>query len=142
MSPAGKTFFTDLTPIKVRELYNATEPTQEKVADLVLKTFEEEDLSPIQMAMVNNLYCYVREMDKETLQRFLVWVTGSPAMPSELNIMFITPRGLAAAPVARTCGNLLELSEDYDSYHDSYQDFKRQILNVINSEEAMRMSIL
>ena len=40
MSPAGKTFLTDLTPIKVRELYSATETTQEKVADLVLKTFE------------------------------------------------------------------------------------------------------
>ena len=88
--------------------------------------------------MMNHLYCLVREMDKETLQRFLVWETGSTAMPSELNIMFNTSRGFAAAPVARTYGNLLEFSEDYDSY----QDFKRQMFNVINSEEAMRMSIL
>ena len=138
MTRDGQKFFTDLTPNKIRELYSANEPSQEKVATLVLKTFEEEDLTPIQMAMVNHLYCLVLEMDIDTLHRFLVWVTGSPAMPGELNIMFNTSRGFAAAPVARTCGNLLELSEDYDSY----QDFKRQMINVINSEDAMRMSIL
>ena len=72
-------------------------------------------------------------MDLDTRRRIFVW-----AVPRELNSMLNTSRGVAAAPVARTCGNLLELSEDYDSY----QDFKRQMINIINSEDAMRMSIL
>ena len=52
-------FFTDLTPNKIRELYSANEPSQEKVANVVLKTFEGEDLTPIQMAMINHLYCRI-----------------------------------------------------------------------------------
>ena len=66
-------------------------------------------------------------MYSETLDTFLVWLTGSPAMSNELHIMFNASQGFAAAPVARTCGYLLDFSEDYGPY----QEFKRQMLNVI-----------
>ena len=59
MTEDGQNIFIDLTPNRIRELYSAIEPSQEKVANVVLKTFEEEDLTPIQMAMINHFYCRI-----------------------------------------------------------------------------------
>ena len=65
MTEDGQTFFTDLTPNKIRELYSAHDPSQEKVANLVLKTVKEENLQPTQMAMVNHLYCRISTLEKK-----------------------------------------------------------------------------
>ena len=61
------------------------------------------------------------------LSKFLVWTAGAPTMPSEFKLTFNVSEGLARAPVAHTCGNVLELSTDYKRY----DEFKRECTNVL-----------
>lgn len=60
------------------------------------------------------------------------------SMPSEFNTTFNSDFGLMRAPVARTCGNVLEPSEEYDRY----QEFNRELLNAICFWNAIEMTIL
>ena len=136
-STAGKRFLGTLTPAGVRSLYASFDATPEKVADLVEKVFEEEELNPLEYAIVNYLSSFIREMDVPMLHKILVWTKGSPTMPSKLKLTFNASEGLARAPVAHTCGNILELSTDYERY----EVFKREFTNVLNSVLAMNMSL-
>lgn len=138
ISNSGKKFFRCLNPMNIRHIFTELKATPEKVANLLENVFEEKDLSTSQVIVLNYLSNLVRSMDSYTLQKFLVWVTGSPSMPDELEISFNTSAGLMRAPIARTCGNLLELPEDYGTY----EEFKKELLHVINSVDAMEMHFL
>ena len=137
-SEEGRSFLRKLTPSSIRSLYASFDATPDKVADLIENIFEEEELNHLQCAMVNYLSSFVREMDMVMLNKFLVWTTGAPTMPSEFKLTFNASEGLARAPVAHTCGNILELSTDYERY----DEFKREFTNVLNSELAMNMSLV
>ena len=137
-SVSGKRFLRKLTPEGITTLYASFKATSDKVAALIERAFEEEDLSLLEQVMVNYLSNFVREMDDETLYKFLVWVTGSSTMPEEIKVAFNASSGLMRAPVAHTCGNILELSTDYNTY----QEFRREFMAVLNNETAMTMNLM
>ena len=135
-SVSGKRFLRKLTPEGVKTLYASFKTISDKVAALIERAFEEKDLSLLEQVMVNYVSNFVREMDDETL--FLVWVTGSSTMPEEIKVAFNASSRLMRAPVAHTCGNILELSTDYNTY----QEFRREFMAVLNNETAMTMNLM
>lgn len=60
---------------------------------------------------------FVRGLDKEMLQRFLRFTTGSNLVcVDKIMIMFTSAEGLGRRPIAHTCGATLEVPTNYSTY--------------------------
>ena len=86
-------------------------PTGQKVVD-VLNTGD----AALTQQQENTMYyltSFILTADHEELAKFLWFVTGSTVQPLKIDILFQTMHGAARRPIAHTCSNTLELSDNY-----------------------------
>ncbi|KAF3844212.1 hypothetical protein F7725_013553 [Dissostichus mawsoni] len=67
---------------------------------------------------------YIRELDEEKLARFLRFCTGSNLLTSgQIQVEFIAQSSFTRRPIGRTCGMILQLSDNDDSFPDFRSEF-------------------
>lgn len=75
---------------------------------------------------------FVRECNKESLERFLRFSTGADLITcSHIHIEFSSLTGIERRPIAHTCNNILELPLSYAK--ESFRVFKLELNNVLKS---------
>ncbi|CAG2200752.1 unnamed protein product [Mytilus edulis] len=129
-------FWSILTTSDLKTLYQNLNPTPQTVVDKLQR--DKEDLRPQEANTLYYLKDFVYSLNSDDLVLFLVFITGSDVLPrDDIIVTFNTRSGMLRVPVAHTCGNTLELSTTYETI----QDFKREFLLVLHSQEAFQMSM-
>ena len=128
----------------IHRLYDVLRPSPSKLIAILNPDPEEEMLRPVQYLHYIWLKDFIYCATNEVLEQFLQFVTGVPVLPMGhesqdkfIHVMFTSDRGLSLAPKAHTCGNVLELPCNWANL----QDFKRDLLCVVQSEEAYVMNL-
>ena len=126
----------NFNPEKFSDLFQALVPTTEKVVKKIIQ----DKWGPLTNDEEHMLYVVktsVREFNPDQLEKFLHFVTGSPTAPlNPIRVSFHAACGLTRAPSSSTCASVLYVSTSYDSLHE----FKRELCQVIESDEAYIMS--
>ncbi|XP_073449707.1 uncharacterized protein [Aquarana catesbeiana] len=101
--------------------YTELQPTCQKV----LKQLEFPiAMSPKENEVSKYLKKYIRELTKSNLCKFLRYCTGSDLnMPGIIYVQFEEMPSFSRRPIARTCGRVLHLSENYENYPDFRSEF-------------------
>ncbi|XP_053374168.1 uncharacterized protein LOC128546822 [Mercenaria mercenaria] len=123
-------FFDVLDTDGIRVEYDMSQPTTERVVQMIEDMFDRADFSREEKIITNYLSNIISDMSKKQLRQFLIWLTGSPCMPKKINITFNTSEGRSKLPVADTRRHMLKLSREYSSY----QDFERVLMDVVSNE--------
>lgn len=121
-------FQTDLhiTRSKLDEIYDKKLPTVKKL--LQLMKFPS-DMDFIQKTTANHLKRFVRSLNKQALEAFIRFCTGSNILGAEISIEFNKMSGFGRRPTARTCGCVLSIPVTYDSYTEMREEFN----NILSS---------
>ena len=92
----------------------------------VLSMFDEvQPFNTNQDRVFQYLKQYIGSLNREDLEQFLRFVTGScVCMPVKTQILFNTLSGAARRPIAHTCEPSLELSSTYGTYLEFAREFK------------------
>ena len=138
ISETSKVLLQSLNSGNVHRFYEQYGASPESVGQLVDDFYDGIDLRPLEAVVINHVSNAVREMNQRQVLRFLRWLTGTSAMPRKLDFSFNANSGITRAPVSHTCGNLLEISTQYETY----EDFKREFYLVIDSEEAFEFTLI
>ncbi|XP_046582796.1 uncharacterized protein LOC124290148 [Haliotis rubra] len=108
-------------------LYVSAKPNPRKVIKIL--SFPDE-MSPVQSATSGFLTKYIRELNSDDLSKFLRFCTGSDLLLTTGNgenkpifVRFNTLSGLSRRPVGHTCGQVLDVPEQYDSYIEFRAEF-------------------
>ncbi|CAG2225217.1 unnamed protein product [Mytilus edulis] len=129
-------FWSILTTSDLKTLYQNLNPTPQTVVDKLQR--DKEDLRPQEANTLYYLKDFVYSLNSDDLVLFLVFITGSDVLPrDDIIVTFNTRSGMLRVPVAHTFGNTIELSTTYETI----QDFKREFLLVLHSQEAFQMSM-
>ena len=108
-------------------MYSDLKPTPKKVLS-VLHFPTEMKSKEAEVAL--HLKRYIRELDEEKLGRFLRFCTGSNLLTSgQIQVEFIAQSSFTRRPIGRTCGMILQLSENYDSF----PDFRSELNSILPS---------
>ena len=117
----------DLGCSSLDSLYDRLIPNNRQVSKLLCFP---DDMSATQTSTANFLKKFVREMEPDLLARFLRFCTGSDVLLIDgvndyktISIRFTNVTGLAKNPVAHTCGQVLEIPEQYDSFLEFRSEF-------------------
>ncbi|KAL5020069.1 hypothetical protein ScPMuIL_002961 [Solemya velum] len=133
-----ESFWSQVTLDELDILYTFLKPSASKV------------LSKIRASRVGRLYHeearvfsylkdFVKSLETDRLELFLQFVTGHRTLPiSPIVVEFVDLSGVQRRPIAHTCGGVLELPSTYDNYGE----FQTEFLNILSSDEAMRMDLL
>lgn len=81
------------------------------------------DMNFIQQTTANHLKRLVRSFDKQSLEAFIRFCTGSNILGAELSIEFNKMSGFGRRPTARTCGCVLSIPTTYDSFTEMREEF-------------------
>ena len=112
-------------PDDIHALYDRKVPTTRKIVKLLQANPENVDENKV----FGYLKQYVKGL-KGDLVKFLHHVTASDSISVEkIEVQFNSKRGLERAPVAHTCGPLLEISTTYSSFHE----FRAEFSNVLDA---------
>ena len=78
------------------------------------------------------IYGYLRDFIGNLTRKFLRFTTGSAVLSSlPLKVIFNSITELARRPMAHTCNSTIELSVDYTSFNDFFEE----IMAVISDQE-------
>ena len=125
----------EMTAEKLSALLNALTPTPEVISTILPEKTEE--LTNDEDRVMYFLQNILRGLSPEQLEKFLLFVTGSPAAPLQpIRVALNREGGLKRAPSASTCGRTLFISTAYDTLNE----LRRELLTVLQSEEAFIMS--
>jgi len=115
---------------RLKEMYTEMEPTPKKVLKLIKFP---ENMSLPEAEVANHARRFIRELDKPLLKNFLRFCTGSDLLIADLGqitVEFVTLDGLQRRPIGRTCGRVLQLPRNYESFTIFRNEFK----NVLSSD--------
>jgi len=132
-----KRFWEDLGISGIKKLYDTLTATPEKVLSLV----EGFCSSKAEERVFGYLKTLIGNMGQNELHNFLRFVTGSSVcVAKNITVNFNTLSGFQRRPFARTCPNVLELSVEYNNYHDFSAEWST-ILNDTGNKWLWRMDI-
>ena len=131
-----ESFWSHLTIDDISTIMHAQMPTGQKVVD-VLNTGDAV-LTQQQENAMYFLKSFILTADHEELAKFLWFVTGSTVQPLKIDILFQTMHGAARRPIAHTCSNTLELSDNYWSFQDMREEFR----HVLSSPHSFEMNMI
>lgn len=117
----------------VEKMYETKTPTARKVAKILKFP---QDMSPKQQEISSFLMKYVKSLQKESLQRYLRFVTGSDNLPDAISVSFCNHN--FRAPCAHVCTNILELDETYICYSELAEEFS----NILSNPDSFRFSFV
>ena len=116
-------------PRSVMELYDSKKPTIRKVLKLLQASPEDVPENTV-LGYTKQL---IRGFSPLMLVRFLQFVTGARQIcVDKISIHFNKKRGLMRAPMARTCGPVLELSSTYSNF----QEFRSEFNNILSGHSG------
>lgn len=115
-----------ITSSKLDEIYDKKKPTVKKL--LQLMKFPS-DMDFIQQTTANHLKRFVRSLDKQSLEAFIRFCTGSNILGADISIEFNKMSGFGRRPTARTCGCVLSIPTTYDSFTEMREEFN----NILSS---------
>ena len=81
------------------------------------------DIDFIQQTTANHLKRFVRSLDKQLLEAFIRFCTGSNILSEEIKVEFNKMDGFGRIPSAQTCGCLLKITTTYDSFTEMREEF-------------------
>ena len=115
--------FCTLSKESLHELYEKLVPSNKRVVQIMqfpeVMTSQTSDTSKY-------LKRYIRELDSNSLGRFLRYCTGSDLLISEkITVEFTKMQGFERRPVAHTCGCLLQLADQFDNFMEFRDEFNR-----------------
>ncbi|KAL3887050.1 hypothetical protein ACJMK2_027006 [Sinanodonta woodiana] len=92
---------------------------------------------PLQNPNERRVYGYLRDLiqdlDEEILLSFVQFVTAERKIPNSfITLGFTDTRGIARCPIASTCAYRLDIPVSYNSY----EEFKKEFMMILNSDEA------
>ena len=121
---------------RIKKLYEALLPSVEKT---LAQLRYPDDLRPVESQVLAYLRNYVGSMDDQLLDRFLRFVTGSPAAPLKpIEVAFNATVGLRRCPSSSTCSNTLFLS----TFYVSFTEFKKEFNMVLAEDTSFEMGTL
>jgi hypothetical protein len=82
------------------------------------------DMDFVQQTTANHLKRFVRSLDKQLLEAFMRFSTGSNILGEEINVEFNKMNGFGRRPTAQTCGCVLKIPTTYDSYQEMREEFE------------------
>ncbi|OWF39690.1 uncharacterized protein LOC110464724 [Mizuhopecten yessoensis] len=131
-------FWNRLNIEELNRIYRVLEPTPQRVIDRI--ETDVEHLREEEDRVFYFLKDFISVLCPEDLSHFLVFLTGSDALPqdSPIKVLFSRVEGLAMHPVAHTCSNTLELPVGYTSS----QELRRDFMTILNNPESYSMTIL
>lgn len=103
------------------EIYEKKIPTVKKVLQLIKFPT---DMDFIQQTTANHLKRFVRSLDKQHLEAFIRFCTGSNILSEEIKVEFNKMDGFGRRPSAQTCGCVLKIPTTYDSFTEMREEFK------------------
>ncbi|CAG2192344.1 unnamed protein product [Mytilus edulis] len=111
--------FIDLK--KLSELYEKLQPTNRKVVQILkFPDFMDAPCSEVS----NYLKRFVKNLEADTLKRFLRFCTGSDLLTAEcITIEFNSLTGLERRPTAHTCGCVLKLPKVFEDFMSFRSEF-------------------
>nr|XP_011418577.2 uncharacterized protein LOC105321819 [Crassostrea gigas] len=115
-----------ITSSKLDEIYDKKKPTVKKL--LQLMKFPS-DMDFIQQTTANHLKRFVRSLDKQSLEAFIRFCTGSNILGADISIEYNKMSGFGRRPTARTCGCVLSIPTTYDSFTEMREEFN----NILSS---------
>jgi hypothetical protein len=117
----------DITDDQLNHMYSDLIPTPKSVNQLLKFP---DVMCADEQTVANHLKRLIRELNVETLGKFVRFCTGSDLMINkEVKVAFVNVSGLARRPVAHTCSCLLELSKSYESF----PQFRSEFMAVLRS---------
>lgn len=116
-----------------RQFYKGKKPSCRKVAKSMIASGV---TSASQKLVMTYLQQFVRSLDTNKLSLFLRFVTGGDLPPEYIIVNFKDQSAMSRAPRARTCGSILEISEEYACYNDLQEEFS----NVLANKESFKFS--
>lgn len=87
------------------------------------------DMDFIQQTTANHLKRFVRSLDKQSLEAFIRFCTGSNILGADISIEFNKMSGFGRRPTARTCGCVISIPTTYDSFTEMREEFN----NILSS---------
>ena len=78
----------------------------------------------IQQTTANHLKRFVRSLNKQQLEAFIRFCTGSNILSEEIKVEFNKMDGFGRRPSAQTCGCVLKIPTTYDSFTEMREEFK------------------
>ena len=121
---------------RIKKLYEALLPSVEKT---LASLHYPGDLRPAESRVLSYLRNYVGSMDDQHHDRFLRFVTGSPAAPQKpIQVAFNATVGLRRCPSSSTCSSTLFLSTAYLSF----TEFKKEFNIVLGEDTSFEMGTL
>ena len=121
---------------RIKKLYEALLPSVEKT---LAQLHYPSDLRPGESRVLSYLRKYVGSMDDQLLDRFLRFVTVSPAAPQKaIQVAFNATVGLRRCPSSSTCSSTLFLSTTYLSF----TEFKKEFNIVLAEDTSFEMGTL
>jgi hypothetical protein len=119
-------------------MYNSCIPTTAKVVKC-LNTCDDNAHCPEKMIIFCFLHKFVSNLNRELLERFLHYVTGTNLLSTQsITVTFSAASGLARRPIAHTCANTLELSTDYDAFSEFHSEF----ISVLSDDRSFEMTAI
>ncbi|OWF54883.1 hypothetical protein KP79_PYT25357 [Mizuhopecten yessoensis] len=100
------------------------EPTSKKVLKLIRFPA---NMSLLEAEVAKHTRRFIRELDKPLLKNFLWFCTGSDLIFADLGqitVEFVNLFGLQRRPTGRTCGRVLQLPRNYESFTIFRNEFK------------------
>ena len=121
---------------EIAKLYKALLPSKEKV---LAKITYSENLRPEESRVLSYLRNYIGTLDDNLLDKFIRFVTGSPAAPQKpIQIAFNSTVGVRRFPSSSTCSSVLHLSTSYLSF----VEFKKEFNIVLRENTSFEMGVL
>lgn len=116
---------------KLKSLYDYAVPNTKRVLDL-LKFSEPQ--TPGQAKTISLAKTFIRELDNEMIKVFLRYCTGSDLITEQIKetkitVDFVHMKETIRRPIARTCGCILELSDNFKSV----SEFRAEFSNILKS---------
>ena len=130
---------TQLSSIEnVREMYAMKKPSPKKVVKL-FKKVEGPPLTDSEAQTFDFLKKFVKTLSEDALKAFLQFTTGSDLLiTSSIEVSFSAIDGAGRAPIAHTCGPLLEMPSTYQSFNELSEEFS----NVLKEKESWSFRIV
>ncbi|KAK6196072.1 hypothetical protein SNE40_001367 [Patella caerulea] len=114
-------------------IYSKLRPTNKKVVN-ILKFPKMDEVQTITSEFLKK---FIRDLPCDVLSKFLRFCTGSDNLtldhdgnPKDISVIFNTLKGLERRPVGHTCGMVLEMPSEYDSF----LDFRSEFNNILKSD--------
>lgn len=129
-------FWSHLTMDHISHLCASQMPNPQKVID-ALET-ENEDLRFDEDLCLSYLKQFIRKLDHDELEEFLLFATGATALPNIISVVFNASYGTGRHFVGHTCGNVLEIPKTFNSV----QEFTLELRSILRSTDAYVFSVL